>query len=239
MVKLKSGSKLEKKKQTAYLSTEKQSTPWKRTANKKTNKQTNKRRFCSKYEHSQHPFFHLFPFWSFGPLPRLKLWSVHSFGFNPLETYDFFLGAKKTTPVLVGGWTNPSDKYLVKMGSSSPIFGVKIIKSLKPQPRVWFPTSKTRDRFPIFTIQASWTSSGRLSRCVPSVSSGKNAGERSQRCPFQQVAVAVLMGFPCCLQGTQKLLILGMIILLIWNPYNGCIYIPTIGLMNIPHTPQN
>ena len=27
---------------------------------------------------------------------------------------------------LVGGWTNPSEKYFFKMGSSSPLFGVKI-----------------------------------------------------------------------------------------------------------------
>ena len=35
---------------------------------------------------------------------------------------------------LVGGWTNPFEKYARQIGSFPPILGMKIKKSLKPQP---------------------------------------------------------------------------------------------------------
>ena len=41
---------------------------------------------------------------------------------------------KHTNLLLVGGWTNPSEKNISRIGSSSPIFGVKIKKYLKPPP---------------------------------------------------------------------------------------------------------
>ena len=51
------------------------------------------------------------------------------------------------TPQLVGGWTNPSDKYAqVKVGSSSPIFGV-LKKHIWNDTKKW-PYSKGENIFP-------------------------------------------------------------------------------------------
>ena len=63
--------------------------------------------------------------------------SLKPFGFFNAEhtpsrklTYIFtqMLGelVETSQSFLVGGWTNPFEKYSSKMGSSSPIFGVKI-----------------------------------------------------------------------------------------------------------------
>ena len=45
------------------------------------------------------------------------------------EVYHFRASSTSSATIngfLVGGWTNPSEKILVKMGSSSPTFGVEV-----------------------------------------------------------------------------------------------------------------
>ena len=52
---------------------------------------------------------------------------------------DFFLGE---SAILVGGWTNPFEKYSSKW-IISPGIRVENIKCLKPPPRIWFPENAT------------------------------------------------------------------------------------------------
>ena len=52
---------------------------------------------------------------------------------------------RQVKTMLVGGWTNPSEKYARQIGSSSPIFGVKIKDSWNHQPECTSKTLCTKD----------------------------------------------------------------------------------------------
>ena len=81
---------------------------------------------------------------------------------------------------VVGGWTNPIENIIwVKMGSSSPIFGVKMKKSLKPPPRI------------VYSWSLSWLNCffpPDFNRCNP----GTIAGETTEECKHGILGVSYM-----------------------------------------------